>query len=78
MLEARGDWFADGRLTVADLKVFVFTRSLASGVLDHIPTDLVEHSGGAFWWSILVEHSGGAIGATARSPSGAVGRASRG
>ena len=37
-----GRYFADGRLTVADLKVFVQTRALAKGVLDHVPTDLVE------------------------------------
>ncbi len=37
-----GEYFADGRLTVADLKVFVETRNLAKGVLDHVPTDLVE------------------------------------
>jgi glutathione S-transferase len=37
-----GQYFADNRLTVADLKVFVDVRSLNSGRLDHIPTDLVE------------------------------------
>ncbi len=37
-----GDYFADNRLTVADLKVFVDVRGLNSGRLDHIPTDLVE------------------------------------
>lgn len=37
-----GEWFADGRLTVADLKVAVQMASLRSGVLDHIPTDLAE------------------------------------
>ena len=37
-----GQYFADGRLTVADLKVFVQTRALAKGILDHIPTDVVE------------------------------------
>ncbi len=37
-----GEYFADHRLTIADLKVFVFVRSLNSGRLDHIPTDLVE------------------------------------
>ncbi len=37
-----GEYFADARLTVADLKVFVETRTLARGVLDHVPTDLVE------------------------------------
>ncbi len=37
-----GEYFADNRLTIADLKVFVFVRGLNSGRLDHIPTDLVE------------------------------------
>ncbi len=36
-----GEFFADGRLTIADLKVFVFLRGLMSGHMDHIPTDLV-------------------------------------
>jgi len=37
-----GKFFAEGRMTVADLKVLVATRSLAKGVLDHVPTDIVE------------------------------------
>jgi len=37
-----GQYFADGRMTVADLKVFVETRNLAKGILDHVPTDIVE------------------------------------
>ncbi len=37
-----GAFFADNRLTIADLKVFVFVQSLNAGRLDHIPTDLVE------------------------------------
>ena len=37
-----GQYFADHRLTVADLKVFVDVRGLNSGRLDHVPTDLVE------------------------------------
>ena len=37
-----GQYFADGRLTVADLKVFVWTRHLRSGQLDHVPVDLTE------------------------------------
>lgn len=42
-LEAHGgEFFADGRLTVADLKAFVYVRGLNSGRLDHVPTDLVE------------------------------------
>lgn len=36
-----GEYFADNRLTVADLKVFVDVRALNSGRLDHVPTDLV-------------------------------------
>lgn len=37
-----GEFFADGRLTVADLKVFIDVRALNSGRFDHVPTDLVE------------------------------------
>jgi prostaglandin-H2 D-isomerase / glutathione transferase len=37
-----GEFFADKRLTVADLKVFVDVRGLNSGRLDHVPTDMVE------------------------------------
>ncbi|BCO28344.1 hypothetical protein MIZ03_3244 [Rhodoferax lithotrophicus] len=37
-----GEYFADQRLTIADLKVFVFVTSLNSGRMDHVPTDLVE------------------------------------
>lgn len=37
-----GEWFAENRLTVADLKCFLFTRWLKSGALDHIPADVVE------------------------------------
>jgi hypothetical protein len=40
-LEAHGGrYFSADRLTVADLKVFVWVRHLKSGVLDHIPADL--------------------------------------
>jgi prostaglandin-H2 D-isomerase / glutathione transferase len=35
-----GRYFAADRLTVGDLKVFVWIRHLKSGVLDHIPADL--------------------------------------
>ncbi|MDJ0906693.1 MAG: glutathione S-transferase family protein [Woeseiaceae bacterium] len=42
VLERGGDYIADNRLTVADLKVYVQTRSLRSGTLDHVPTDLVD------------------------------------
>jgi glutathione S-transferase len=37
-----GEYFADRRLTVADLKMFMLTRWLRSGALDHIPKDLVD------------------------------------
>ena len=37
-----GEYFADKRLTVADLKVFVDVRGLNSGRYDHIPADLIE------------------------------------
>jgi len=41
-LEQRGgEYFADNRLTVADLKVFVFLRSLSSGSIEHIPANLI-------------------------------------
>lgn len=37
-----GEYFADNRLTIADLKAFGVLRWLGSGALDHIPTSLVE------------------------------------
>ncbi len=46
-----GQYFADGRLTVADLKVFVWIRHLRSGNLDHVPADLVPRVA-----PLLVEH----------------------
>jgi glutathione S-transferase len=39
---AGGEYFADHRLTVADLKVYMLLRWLRSGALDHIPKDLVD------------------------------------
>jgi glutathione S-transferase len=43
-LESRGGrYFAGDRLSIADLKVSEFTRSLRSGALDYIPTDLPDH-----------------------------------
>ncbi|MEY4883624.1 MAG: hypothetical protein RIS34_1478 [Pseudomonadota bacterium] len=42
LLARGGEYFADNRLTVADLKVFVDVRALNSGRFDHVPTDLVE------------------------------------
>lgn len=37
-----GEYLADHRLTIADLKAFVVLRWLGSGKLDHIPRELVE------------------------------------
>lgn len=37
-----GEFFADNRLTIADLKALVVLRWLSSGNLDHIPGDLLE------------------------------------
>lgn len=42
ILDRGGDYFADNRLTIADVKVFTITRWLRSGMLDHVPTDLVD------------------------------------
>jgi glutathione S-transferase len=41
MLDRRGgEYFADRRLTVADLKVFLWVRYLRSGMLDYVPNDI--------------------------------------
>lgn len=48
---AGGKYFADNRLTVGDLKVFVWVRSLKAGVLDHVPSDLADRVAPS-----LVEH----------------------
>ena len=37
-----GQYLADNRLTIADLKAFVILRWLSSGKLDHIPSKLIE------------------------------------
>ncbi len=51
-LEAHGGrYFAADRLTVADLKVFVWIRHLKSGALDHMPADLPDRIA-----PVLVEH----------------------
>lgn len=46
-LEARleqhgGEYLADKRLTIADLKAYTVLRWIASGMLDYIPSDLLE------------------------------------
>lgn len=37
-----GEWFVENRLTVADIKCFVWVRWLKSGALDHVPADIVD------------------------------------
>lgn len=49
---AGGEYFADSRLTVGDIRVYLWSRSLASGLLDYIPTDLSQRVA-----PLLVEHS---------------------
>jgi glutathione S-transferase len=39
-----GQFFADSRLTIADLKAFVILRWLSSGKLDHVPVDLIDRT----------------------------------
>jgi glutathione S-transferase len=56
-LEARlkaagGEYFADGRLTVGDLKVWMMVRWLRGGVLDYLPRDLVDRTA-----PLLVRHA---------------------
>jgi prostaglandin-H2 D-isomerase / glutathione transferase len=48
---AGGEYFADKHLTVADLKIYMLIRWLRSGVLDHIPKDLVDRVA-----PLLVQH----------------------
>jgi prostaglandin-H2 D-isomerase / glutathione transferase len=47
-----GEYFADKRLTVGDLKVWMLVRWLRSGVLDFIPKDLVDRVA-----PLLVQHA---------------------
>jgi len=42
LLQRGGDYFADNRLTIADLKVYYLVRWLGSGMLDHVPADLID------------------------------------
>lgn len=48
-----GQYFADGRFTVADLKVSGIVGWLSHGALDHIPQDLVQNVA-----PTLAEHAG--------------------
>jgi len=46
-----GEWFAENRLTVADLKCYLWIRWLKSGALDHVPADVVDQHA-----PLLVKH----------------------
>lgn len=46
-----GDFYADNQLTIADLKAFTLISWLGSGMLDHIPADIVQQVAPA-----LLEH----------------------
>ncbi len=48
---AGGEYFADKRLTMADLKTMMLTAHLCSGALDHVPKDIVSQ-----YAPLLVEH----------------------
>lgn len=37
-----GEWFAEKRMTIADIKCFLWVRWLKSGALDHVPADIVD------------------------------------
>lgn len=50
---AGGEYFADRRLTVGDLKAWMMVRWLRGGVLDYLPTDLVDRVA-----PLLVQHAG--------------------
>ena len=40
LIKQGGEYFADNRLTIAELKVFVMVQWLSSGMLDHLPGDV--------------------------------------
>jgi glutathione S-transferase len=42
LIRGGGEYFADNKMTVADLRAFVQTRSLGKGILDYVPTDIVQ------------------------------------
>ena len=42
LVRGGGEYFADNQLTIADLRAFIQTRSLGSGILDYVPTDIVQ------------------------------------
>lgn len=44
LVERGGEYFADNRFTVADLKVYLLTHFLSSGALEFVPADIVRNA----------------------------------
>jgi glutathione S-transferase len=42
LIRGGGEYFANNQLTVADLRAFVQSRSLGSGILEYVPKDIVQ------------------------------------
>ena len=42
LVRGGGKYFADNKMTVADLRAFVQTLSLGTGILDYVPKDIVQ------------------------------------
>lgn len=42
LIRGGGEYFTNNQLTVADLRAFVQSRSLGSGILDYVPKDIVQ------------------------------------
>lgn len=42
LIRGGGKFFANNQLTIADLRAFVDSRSLSSGTLDYVPTNIVQ------------------------------------
>lgn len=42
LVRGGGKYFADNKMTVADLRAFVQNRSLGTGILDYVPKDIVQ------------------------------------
>jgi glutathione S-transferase len=42
LIRGGGEYFAGNQMTIADLRAFVQMRSLGAGILDYVPTDIVQ------------------------------------
>ena len=48
LVRGGGDYFADQRLTIADLKMMVLLKGYRSGTIDHVPQDFIDQLTPAF------------------------------